>query len=177
MSYTFNKKKVLRILKEQGIESDQIDWDSYSSDQPIEEFLLNNYGIVLKGLKEHYEDTKAAQEMAKDHERQQLEQEKTALLDKINSETIKSVVHIPKLKILQNFIKSTVESEKIHFFLCSGSAGIGKSYSSVAALKNLNVDYSILKGKITPLQLYAFLYENRNKTLLFESVRYSQILK
>ena len=168
--YTINKGKIKQLLKDNNIDADSIDINSYSGDIPFNEWVFNEYSIVLKGFNEQYLDAKAAQELAKEQELKQLEEQKQALLAKVNSETIKGIISIPKLSILKNFVKATIESDKINFFICSGDSGIGKSFSTVAALKNIGCKYASLTSKVTPLMLYAFLHEHKDEVILFDDL-------
>jgi hypothetical protein len=170
MVYTFNKRKAIKLLKDNNIEPDTIDLESYPGDIEFSQWVFNEYGIVLKGLKERHEDSKAAQEMAKEKEAIRLEQEKQELIKSMKEENLKGMIAIPKLSIVSNLIKSTIKSEDINFCVISGSGGIGKSFTAISTLKELKTDYEILKGKTTPLMLYNFLYKNNGKTLLFDDL-------
>ena len=57
--------KLLKLLKEQNIEPDTIDWGSYSDDVPVEDYLKNEYGIVLSDYDEMKENIEGLKEKEK----------------------------------------------------------------------------------------------------------------
>ena len=54
--------------------------------------------------------------------------------------------------------------------LIQGSGGLGKSYRAITILNNLDVDYAYVDSYSTPAALYVFMYENKDKILLFDDV-------
>lgn len=172
--YNYDKKKIIKLLKANNIEHDTIDFASYSQDIPIEEWLFNEYGIIVKSLKEKIEDSKAALELQAIQEKEQLEKETEELKSRITAEEVKHVIRIEKLNIIRNLITSTIQSSDIHFCLVTGSGGLGKSYTALSTLQaaglKSEVDYFELKSKTTPLSLYAFLYQHKDKVILLDDV-------
>ena len=170
MSISFDKEKVIALLKEQGIESDKIDFSSYAADQPIETFLYNNYGITIKGLREQVDDAKAALEKAKLEENKLLKAQSEKLIEEIKTEKAKEIASIKSFKVFRNYIETVIKSKDIHFLVGLGSGGLGKSYCTISTLKELNIDYSYLNAKCTPLSLFEFLYRNNGKILVFDDI-------
>lgn len=170
--YSFNRDRAVKLLKEQGYNDPEheIDWDSYSDDIPLNEWLLNEYGIVLKGLKEHIEEIKAIQEQQKQEENKRIKEEENKLLEELKKEKAKKIIDITSFNVWREYLKAMVQSEDIHFLVGLGGGGLGKSYTTINALKKMDVDYSYLNSKVTPLALYKFLYSNKDKVILFDDI-------
>ena len=65
-----NMTNVVSRLKEIGIESDLIDFESYPGDIPLKEWLLNEYGISLTNVREQADYWKAQQEKQNKEEKE-----------------------------------------------------------------------------------------------------------
>jgi hypothetical protein len=68
MSFQFNKDKIICLLKDQGVPDPlhEIDWASYPGDIPIQDWLKNEYSIVLKeSIKDNRQDIKEKTEAVK----------------------------------------------------------------------------------------------------------------
>jgi len=53
-----------------------------------------------------------------------------------------------------------------------GEAGLGKTYSVIKALKEIKKEFVLLTGHITSLELYNFLYENREKIIILDDINF-----
>lgn len=80
--------------------------------------------------------------------------------------------YVPKMYI-RTVIKSTPESG-LTSFIWKGEPGIGKSHTTMQTLEELGLrnkkDYAVLSGYTTPLELYTFLYENREKIVVLDDI-------
>lgn len=71
--------------------------------------------------------------------------------------------------IPKQYVKMVGKGNARGLLLC-GEAGLGKSFLVRKALIEDNVNFVIIKGHITPLQLYSILYENRNKLIILDDL-------
>jgi len=98
----------------------------------------------------------------------QAELEFTKALEKIEKDkttsTIEDFYYVPK-----QFAKMVANGNS-KGFICFGEAGIGKSYCIMRAFREAGVSFKYLSGHITSLELYNFLYENRNEHIVFDDV-------
>jgi hypothetical protein len=80
--------------------------------------------------------------------------------------------YIPK-KYIANIISSGAESS-LCSFIWKGEPGIGKSHVTLHTLEEMGLrnkkEYAVLSGYITPLELYTFLYHNRNKIVVLDDI-------
>jgi hypothetical protein len=80
--------------------------------------------------------------------------------------------YVPKMYI-RNIVSSSLSSG-LSSFIWKGEPGIGKSHVTMHTLEELgllkNKDYAVLSGYATPLELYTFLYENRNKIVVLDDI-------
>ena len=72
---------------------------------------------------------------------------------------------------LEKFTNMTLSNITSSLLIC-GQSGLGKSHTVLEILKENNLvedeDYIIIKGYATPKALYATLYENRDKIVIFD---------
>lgn len=163
--------KLISILKEMKIEKDEIDWASYSGDIPIEEWLKNEYSIIIRDYKEMYNQVKEAMKKQKDEEQKRLEEEEIKLIESFKNEKAKEV-NIDSFSNPQHFIRMVCRGHN-NACLLIGEAGIGKSFLTINTIKQelKAEDYIIISGYITPLSLYITLYKNRDKVIVFDDCR------
>lgn len=72
-----------------------------------------------------------------------------------------------KIGVLQEYVKMVARG----FFdslIVTGKPGIGKSYTVVDALKQMNVKYKYHSGFSSPLALYNYLFYNNDKLIVFD---------
>lgn len=152
--------KIKRLLQLNDIDEKAIDWGSYSPDIAIEDYLKNEYGIVLRTEKEMYLTAQAQHEKIKLQEFNQ-----NAELVKKYNETAISVN-----KNIESYFKAIKRiAEKLHsgfvpFAIVKGRTGLGKSYQIEAYLKALKSDY-VEVTSLSEAYLYRCLYENNNKII------------
>ena len=72
---------------------------------------------------------------------------------------------------MRHYIELVTKSKDVHSLFLLGSAGIGKTHSTIAKLKELKVDYVYTNGNITPLALYKLLYDNRDKVIVMDDTQ------
>jgi len=137
--------------------------------------LREKFKVFLQELKPTRNEIKTHQEMVMYEQQKQFkEQEEIAekefnnALTKISESETSSELEkhyfIPK-----QYVKM-VGREHVRGLLLYGPCGLGKSYLVKKALIEEKINFEIIKGHITSLQLYKFLYENRNKIILLDDL-------
>jgi len=119
----------------------------------------------IKNEKE-IEDRTKLEMMKKEIENTQKEFKKS--LEKIdkNNSVLDKLYWLPK-----KWVEVTVNSNnEIYGLIFTGQAGISKSYSTIQTLNELKTDYVYFAGYTTPLGLYKFLNDNKEKgkTIVFD---------
>jgi len=76
-----------------------------------------------------------------------------------------------RFSMLENFVDMVLKG-LINSALITGQGGLGKSHTVLSRLDKFNLvqeeDYVIVKGYSTPKALYATLYNNQNKIIIFD---------
>jgi len=80
------------------------------------------------------------------------------------TEIINEIFFIPK-----NFIKM-VANKNAKGFIFYGEAGTGKSYLTMKTFRECKKSFVYLSGHITPLELYVFLFKNKNENIILDDV-------
>jgi len=105
-------------------------------------------------------------EIAKIEKQAELEFEK--ILSKIENDKttglIEDVFYIPK-----NYAKM-VANGNVRGLLLWGESGCGKTYSVIRAFREMKKDFVLLNGHITPLKLFIFLFQNRDKNIILDDI-------
>lgn len=97
------------------------------------------------------------------------EQDKTLrALDKWKLEKHK-IVESDKTKLLKHYIKVLL-SQNVHSLIVKSKAGMGKSFTTVNIVKDLNIKFSYKNGYSTPLSFYHFLYKHRTELLILDDL-------
>lgn len=63
-------------------------------------------------------------------------------------------------------IEAFVNNKVVNGFVVVGDGGIGKTFNLMLKLKEMNIDFVMLKGHITALSFYRKLYENRENSYI-----------
>lgn len=76
-----------------------------------------------------------------------------------------------RFQFLEKFTNMTIKSDITSLLIC-GQSGLGKSHTVLEILEKNNMvegeDFIIIKGYATPKALYATLYENLDKLVIFD---------
>ena len=156
-------EKLKKLLLANNIEPDTIDFGSYSNDIPVLDYIKNEYGYVLRTMKELKENTKGSIEKA------QLEEfsKNASLVKQYNSRQLESSKEVEEFfKPIKRAITKLV-SGYTNFVIIKGRAGIGKSYQIERYLKELNAPYKEVTY-ISEAYLYRILYENKEGIIWFK---------
>ena len=101
-------------------------------------------------------------------EEQYTEQEFNKSLEKIKFES--SEVLDKAFYTTRKIIETLIKSKNINGLIIKGESGLGKSFTCLKVFKDMGlrkeVDFNILASYCTPLELYNFLYENRDNIIL-----------
>lgn len=77
-------------------------------------------------------------------------------------------------EIIQGLTKALVKSKKIHGMILQSPTGLGKTYNCMKTLTkeglNIDDDFVVLRGYTTPLEMYQFLYNNKDKIILMDDI-------
>ena len=79
------------------------------------------------------------------------------------------IVSSNQLDIIKKYIKM-VGVGKMEALIIHSKAGLGKTYTILNTLKEAKIDFKYLSGYMTPLGLYRYLYENRDKIIVLDDV-------
>jgi len=106
-------------------------------------------------------------------EEQHTEQEFNKSLEKIKFESTE--VLDKAFYTTRKIVETLIKSKNINGLIIKGESGLGKSYTCLKVFKDMGLrnkeEYDILASYCTPLELYNFLYENRdNKILLLDDI-------
>jgi len=154
------------MLKKRGIEPDTIDieaiWDSsLTPEENYNKFkkIAGNQGEYQKDEVEYYE------KLAIEEERKYfMEQLRKHFEDLKKSTTPKLEEYYAELTQMVNTL---VENNEIFSLFLVGKAGVGKTFNTVKALARKGVDFQVILGNISPLELYHTLYSfNDEKSML-----------
>jgi hypothetical protein len=169
------------MIKKKGIETDLVDisalWDSsltYGENKAVIGQFCDTFGKKeekpskqVAEEKEHYESIMREKEIKVRKEEIQKEYEKI-----LKSETS----NLRKYYfVLERFVETILEAKYNHSLFLTGRAGLGKSYTVMKTLnkeKNKKkMDYKLILGNITPLELYHNLYQYRTSILVFDDTQ------
>ena len=149
-----------QILIEQNEDPEKVDWKSYSPDIPLEDYLKNEYGIVLQTLKNQAQDSMGDLEVAQQAEFKQ--NKKT--VEEYNSKKIESNTELePYFSVIKRAINKMYLGFS-NFVIIKGRAGLGKSYNIERYLKELKTEY-VEVSHVSEAYLYRMLYENNGKII------------
>lgn len=179
-----HKKWITSLLKDNNIDADTIDieaeWDSEITYQENRTAFMEKFN--LKDVKaEEKTSVKAFKEQEEHYKIEQIQMEEKHYKD-IHELAVNSIKESKGTDVLKEFfripidlINSLLKSKDVSGLILKGEAGLGKSHICVETLvksgKKLGEDFVILTGYTTPLELFQFLYDNRdNKILIFDDI-------
>src|SRR3990167_6264181 len=162
-------KKLLELLKENDIEQDTIDWTSYSRDISMKDWLKNEYGIVLKDLKKLKGNAEAQEEKFKIEQLNKMKDEENKLINEWKKTDFHEI-DIKSFIIPQHYIKMVCRNFSKGCVLI-GEGGLGKSFMTTNTLIEEKKDFVYLNTHTSPLELYKFIYHNREAIIVFDDVK------
>lgn len=156
--------KLLKLLKENNIDEQLIDWGSYSNkkDISIKDWLWNEYSLCLKALPEQVKQSEGALEKS------QLEEfsKNAELVKQYNERQLESNKEVEEFfKPIKRAVSKLVNGYT-NFVIIKGRSGLGKSFQIERYLKELNAPYKEI-NYVSEAYLYRILYENKEGILYF----------
>jgi len=186
---TFYKDLIGKFIKLAGVEPDTIDitaeWDSslsygenknqiakkFNLTPAIREKTITKKEVVEEADRIQIENLHREEE----HYRQIQEEAIRQIKDSKSTPYLDNAFYVPK-----ELVRTLAKSKNIHGLILQGEAGIGKSHLVLQTLSEDKLkmvdesnegDFNILTGYATPLELYMFLYANReNRILVFDDI-------
>lgn len=187
--YNKVKRKVMAICEKYKVEADLIDIEALYDSKINEAENLGMFKDLIeslsssKGFENKIEGDRKTKKKSIKSEKQEIErieleglQKESAIsekefeksLNKIKFQTTDTLERA--FKITKSLINTLVKSTEIFGLILMGGAGIGKSFTTLKVFKDLKMkkgdDYEILSAYTTPLELYQFLYENKDGKII-----------
>jgi len=166
-------KEIVSQLEQKNIQIDLIDINSVDKNTDYDNFLLylkSQYGIILgESLKElKNSQNKFDWLIRKELEKEEIESNKEFLksLDTIKS----SSVNLDKYFFTLKHYAKMVAKKHLNGMLVLSPAGYGKTHSTIQAFKESKEEFVFCAGYTTPLQFYTYLFENKDKNIIFDDV-------
>jgi DNA-binding transcriptional ArsR family regulator len=164
-------KFVKKALEQKGIDFSQFDVISeidfslsyYENLNELKKKLSEKYGIAFD-IESKIEKWKKEQiEFWEQEQKEEFEEMKRKILESSDTDINKY------FDGYENAINLFLNSEK-KGLLVFGDKGKGKTFNTIRILEKLNKEFELVKGHITPLQLYKKLFENSNGILVFDDI-------
>ena len=163
------------------IDKETIDFRSIIA---ITESYYENVERILEWFRENgYAIPKSAKEIKEEAERRELEalRKEEEYYKKERDKAIAKIKksYAPELekhyKDLYDMVEVLVKSKNIHGLIVYGSAGLGKTFNVIYKLEKMkeeghNIEYELITGHITALQLYQLLYQNKEKIVVIDDI-------
>ena len=157
LSYDENKGRIIELIGTLAKQQDRIEADKKVKKASIKEEKREQERVLI-------------QEIQKSELHTQKEFEKSLEKIKFESTDVLDKAFYTTKKIVETLIKS----KNINGLIIKGESGLGKSYTCLKVFNDMKLkreDYGILASYCTPLELYNFLYENREgKILLLDDI-------
>ena len=157
LTYDENKAKILELIGTLAKQQDKIEADKKVNKKSIKEEKREQERVLI-------------QEIQKAELHTQKEFEKSLEKIKFESSEVLDRAFYTTKKIVETLIKS----KNINGLIIKGESGLGKSYTCLKVFNDMKIkreDYDILSSYCTPLELYNFLYKNREgKILLLDDI-------
>jgi len=116
------------------------------------ELLLSKAdAIQLREMEKHRMDTEANKVM------EEFKQQKATMVVSKHTE------------LLKDHLRMVVEKKR-PCLLVKGRTGIGKTHEIINTLKEFNADFEYMAGFTTPLALYQFMYDHRDKLIVLDDL-------
>jgi hypothetical protein len=167
--YNFVEKE----LSKRGIDIKQFDilseidmsLDYWGNRENLKKKLSERFGIAFsEDVKSNIEKCQKQQiEFWEKQQKEEFEKMKRKILESSDIDVNKY------FEGYENAINLFLNSEK-KGLLVFGEKGKGKTFNTIRILEKLNKEFELVKGHITPLQLYKKLFENSNGILVLDDV-------
>jgi len=147
LSYYENKQIIIQKLKELGV---------LTKDLEIE------LGLISK------KDLEAEERAFNEQYYEELEKWKEEKINEIRKESVKEIESY--FENLYRYIEILLKSKNIKGLIVVGKRGMGKTFNTIKKLKDLGINFEIIRGHITPYELFNFLFENSEKLIVLDDI-------
>ncbi|HUS50524.1 MAG TPA: hypothetical protein VMZ91_10190 [Candidatus Paceibacterota bacterium] len=184
-----SKKKVLALCDKYKVDYQLIDiealWDNSiteAENMPLFESLIEGLS-GSEDIEKKIEGDKKTKKISVKNEKNEAERialenlkKETEISKKEFEETLNKIKFETTDILEQAFaqtkalLQTLIKSKEIFGLILKGESGIGKSYTTLKVLKDLDMkkgeDYDMLSAYTTPLEFYQFLYENKDNKIV-----------
>lgn len=122
----------------------------------------------MKNIKFSISDKKEQIKIEIEQAEREAEKQLKKTLSSIKEEQTTELLEQIYFKI-KKYVKM-VANKNSRGFLLWGKTGLGKTYAVFRAFEEINKEFVYLTGHITPLELYHFLFKNRNKNIVLDDI-------
>ena len=171
---TANLERITKAIRKLGVDNQTIDIKAlWNKDESYQQ----NKGRILEKAKELSPDiNKGLEEKHQKDEQEALEREMTKLEEEeMKKQFNKKIEELKKseVKELSNYyrnyyslIENFIKNDKMNGMFVVGVGGVGKSFNLFLKLKEMEKRFEIIKGHISPLSFYRFLYEHKDNEII-----------
>jgi len=170
-----------KICEHNEIDEETIDFRSivaitesyYENVENILNWFRENGYSIPKNAKDIKEEAERMEREALEKEAEYYKRERDKAIAKIKER------HIPEIekyyRDLYNNVEVLVKSKDIHGLIVYGSTGLGKTFNVIYKLEKMkeegyNIEYELVTGHITALELYQLLYHNKEKIIVIDDI-------
>jgi len=175
LTYKDIPKSFVNWFKETFDDRDKIDvfseYDRGLSVAENQQVFLEKFSNLFSEAYKQKELTKQVKEQT-DKEKvvreQEIEKEEHDLITEWKNQTIEDI-EIKEFDIAEHLILLTAKNFS-YATIIVGEGGIGKTYCCVNTIKKHTKDFIYKSGYTTPLSLYKFLYDNKDKLIILDDI-------
>lgn len=107
--------------------------------------------------------------VVKDKKKHEADKEADRVLTEWKAIQPKNIIDSNNKDIIKDYLKM-IKAGNIQSLIVFGKTGLGKTYTVINIAKEEKIDFVYRSGYTTPLALYKFMYENRDKVILFDDL-------
>jgi hypothetical protein len=175
----FHKQNIEKMAKSLGVMIEKVDMEGYWDTSITAEENYNKFREILELLSTNGRklEKSYAKDVVEHYEQMALEEETAFIQEQIHKglEDIKksTTSQLEKYYWVQDsYLDMVLKSDEINSLVLLGRAGLGKTFETIRYLASNNVDFQLITGMISPLELFHLLYENKeNKLLVFDDCK------
>lgn len=169
-----HRKSIEALCRKYNIEIDILNLDRWDDTLTKEENLsvieeeikkLSTQDKIIENNNYDKEYTEHLQSESVKKELEHIAEQEKEALEQIRKSTT------PNLDVHYNdmceYVKMVSRGFVNSLFLV-GSGGIGKTFNAIRTLTTEKTDFKYITGNITPLIMYKLLYDNKNRTIIFD---------
>lgn len=108
-------------------------------------------------------------EISDEEAKAQIQEEGEKVIKEWKAENPKNMIDSDKKEFIRDYLKM-ISLGHIKSLIIHGKTGLGKTFMVLNLAKEEKIDFVYRSGYTTPLSLYKFLYENRDKIVIFDDL-------